>query len=190
MTQSRNIKLVSDDGRLIIRPPLIEDASTICEAVIGSMQELVPWMDWCHPGYSMDETVQWLEGLPQAWVDGENFAFCVFDAMSGESIGGCGLNHINRTYRLANLGYWVRSSRAGRGVATEAARQVAQFGFSEVGLQRVELVAAVENWASRRVADKTGAQFEGILRKRIKIGDKHLDAAMYSLIPSDFLAPI
>jgi RimJ/RimL family protein N-acetyltransferase len=36
------------------------------------------------------------------------------------------------------------------------------------------------------VAEKTGATFEGILRNRIKIGDRNLDAAMHSLIPGDF----
>jgi RimJ/RimL family protein N-acetyltransferase len=36
------------------------------------------------------------------------------------------------------------------------------------------------------VAEKTGARFEGILRKRLKLGDRNIDAAMYSLIPDDF----
>jgi hypothetical protein len=70
-------------------------------------------------------------------------------------------------------------------VATEAAILVAQFGFQELGLRRVEIVTGVENSASRRVAEKASAHFEGILRRRIKLGDRNIDAAMYSLIPED-----
>ena len=36
-----------------------------------------------------------------------------------------------------------------------------------------------------RVAEKAGATFEGILRSRLKLGDKNIDAAMFSLLPED-----
>jgi ribosomal-protein-serine acetyltransferase len=186
MNPSRNIELVSETGRLRMRPPVMEDAPAFCQAVRVSIPELRPWMDWAHPEYVIEETREWLEKLPQSWQEGEHFAFGVFETQSGILLGGCGLNHINRFYRIANLGYWVRSDRTGQGVATEAARRVAQFGFSELGLRRVEIVVAEDNWASRRVAAKTGAQYEGILRRRIKIGDRNFDAAMHSLIPEDF----
>ena len=74
----------------------------------------------------------------------------------------------------------------GEGVATNAAMLVSQFGFHKLGLRRIEIVTGVENKASRRVAEKTGAHFEGILRKRLKLGDRNIDATMYSLIPEDF----
>jgi ribosomal-protein-serine acetyltransferase len=187
MTHSRNIELKSKDGRITLRPLDMHDASAIYEAVLVSKQELMPWMDWCRPDYSKEVTIEWLRNLPVAWEGGEGYEFGIFDTLSGQFLGGCGLNHINRFYLLANLGYWVRSDRAGEGVATEAALLVAQFGFRELELQRVEIVAGVENRASRRVAEKTSAHFEGILRKRIKLGDRNIDAAMYSLIPEDLL---
>lgn len=186
MSPSRDIQLTTDDGRLLLRPAGIEDASALYEAVRASMDELMPWMDWCRPGYTIDDTKKWLRKLPEQWQEGQSFGFAIVDAASGQILGSCGLGHINSSYRIANLGYWVRSDRTGEGIATEAARQVAQFGFRELGLVRIEIVAAVENWASRRVAEKTGAHFEGILRKRLKIGDKNVDAAMHSLVPEDF----
>ena len=71
-------------------------------------------------------------------------------------------------------------------MATEATILLATFGFKELGLRRIEIVTDIENKASRRVAEKAGAQFEGILRKRLKFGDRNIDAAMYSLIPEDY----
>jgi RimJ/RimL family protein N-acetyltransferase len=64
---------------------------------------------------------------------------------------------------VAHVGYWVRTGQTGQGIATAAVRLIARFGFEDLGLQRLELLVAVENLASRRVAEKAGARFEGIL---------------------------
>jgi len=86
---------------------------------------------------------------------------------------------------MGNLGYWVRTTAAGRGIATQAARLMARFAFEQVGLHRVEIVAAIPNIASQRVAEKTGAVREGVLRNRLLIRGVSQDAMLFSLIPSD-----
>jgi len=50
----------------------------------------------------------------------------------------------------------------------------------------VEVVVAVGNTTSLRVAEKIGAQREGILRNRIIVRKDILDAVMFSFIPNDF----
>ena len=86
---------------------------------------------------------------------------------------------------MANLGYWVRTSAARRGVATNATRAVARYGFEELGLQRIEIVAAVRNLPSQRVAEKAGAVREGVLRKRLLIRGEAHDAVLFSLVAED-----
>jgi RimJ/RimL family protein N-acetyltransferase len=187
MDVSRKIELKSTKEKIVLRPPEKDDIPAIFEAVQVSIPELMPWMEWCHPDYSSNETREWLQNLPEEWKEDKNYQFGIFDILSHKFLGGCGLNHINRYYRLANLGYWVRSDRTSEGVATEAAILIAKFGFQELGLRRIEIVTGVENKASSRVAVKTGAHFEGILRKRLKFGNRNIDAAMHSLIPGDLL---
>ncbi|NIS78922.1 MAG: GNAT family N-acetyltransferase [Anaerolineales bacterium] len=186
MSLPRNIELKEINGRIVLRPPVKDNASEIYDAVMVSLDELMPWMDWCTPDYSIEITLEWLDKLPSEWEKGNNYQFSIFDILSGQFLGSCGINHINQAYLLANLGYWVRSDRTGEGIATQAARLVAKFGFQALELRRIEIVTAEENWASRRVAERAGASFEGILRRRIKIGDRNIDAAMHSLIPEDF----
>ena len=185
MNISRDIILKSDDGQLLLRPPLIDDAENIYNAVQVSKPELMPWMDWCRPDFSLDVPIEWIKNQPQDWEQGINYQFLIFDNKSQQFLGGCGLNNINQYYLLANLGYWVRSDRHREGIATEATKRIALFGFQKLGLRRIEIVTREENWASRRVAEKAGAVFEGILRKRIKLGDINVYAAMYSLIIED-----
>jgi len=73
-----------------------------------------------------------------------------------------GLNQFNRNHQLCNLGYWVRTSRAGRGVASSAGRLAARFALAELNLHRVEVLAATGNHASQRAAEKMGAVRESV----------------------------
>ena len=64
-----------------------------------------------------------------------------------------------------------------------AVKLVLQFGFSEIGFTRLEIVALTENTASCGVAEKVGARFECIARNRIFARGKPQDAAVYSIVP-------
>lgn len=65
---------------------------------------------------------------------------------------------------------------------------VARYGFDSLGLARIEILAQVPNVASRRVAEKAGGHLEGIARNRLAFGNRHFDAALYSLLPGDLEA--
>jgi ribosomal-protein-serine acetyltransferase len=172
-------------GTLLIRPFRAADIDAVYEAVRESIDEVSPWLPWCHPAYKKEETSGFILAQDEARRKDEEFAFGVFDSETGAFLGGVGLNQINRRYGMANLGYWVRTSCAGRGIASLAARRVARFGFEELGLQRIEIIAAAGNRASQRTAEKAGALREGTLRKRLLVNGQPQDAVLYSLVAED-----
>src|SRR5262249_4374515 len=127
------------------------------------------------------ETVAWVESRPAAWEAKTDFSFVV-QSESGVILGGCSLNRIEHGNGTANLGYWVRTSATGRGVAARATELLRSWAFAYTELHRLEIMAAVDNLGSRRVAEKVGATREGILRQRLILrGHKH-DAALYSIL--------
>ena len=81
----------------------------------------------------------------EAWKNEDEYSFAVVDAKTGMFLGGVGLNQVNRVHQLCNLGYWVRTSCTGRGIASAAARLAARFGLEELKLQRIEIVVATGN---------------------------------------------
>jgi RimJ/RimL family protein N-acetyltransferase len=180
---SRDITLANDS--ILLRPYRKGDAIATYTAVKESSNELSVWMPWCHDGYALKESEGWIKTCGAAWKKGAAYEFVILDVSTGEHIGGCGLNRINYDDKTSNLGYWVRSSRTGQGVAPAAVHLLAHFGFGELGLNRVEIIAAVENHRSQRVAEKSGATREGILRNRIPLNDGVHDAVVFSLIPQD-----
>jgi ribosomal-protein-serine acetyltransferase len=71
---------------ICIRPYRVEDASALWEAAIASQAELTPWMPWCHPKYSIEESRSWIETQVAAFEQGAAFEFVI---ASGN---GCQLN--------------------------------------------------------------------------------------------------
>ncbi|HEV7121826.1 MAG TPA: GNAT family protein [Rhodanobacter sp.] len=173
------------DGRLRLRPWQNHDATALLDAVRESIEGVGRWLPWCHAGYAADDAMAWIAHCQARWRSGDHFAFGIFDAASGEVLGGVGLGQRNRLHRSANLGYWVRQLRHRQGIAASAAGLVAQFGFARLQLVRIEIIALPDNRASRRTAEKLGARFEAIARQRLWARGQPHDAAVYALIAQD-----
>jgi ribosomal-protein-serine acetyltransferase len=169
--------------RVVLRPNAPSFAPLLSAAARESLATVGRWMPWCHADRTEQDSVDWYRACERHWDADTEYEFSAF-AVSGEYVGAAGLNQFNRVHNFANLGYWVRESWQGRGVAAEAVRLLAEFGFRVLELDRIEIVVAAENLSSRRVAEKAGACYEGIARRRILLRDQVLDAAMYSLVPN------
>jgi RimJ/RimL family protein N-acetyltransferase len=163
-----------------IRPYRADDAPALYQAARESIEDVFPWLAWCHPDYSMAEAVEWTRSKADPSTGGE-LVFAVVGP-GDELLGGCGVNQISRIHRFGNLGYWVRSSAAGRGVARAAVRLTAELVFGTTDLVRLEIVCAVGNRRSQRVAEAAGAVREGVLRNRLLLHGVPVDAVMYSLV--------
>lgn len=173
------------DGKIVLRPFNQPDKELLYEVIIESRDELVPWLQFCHPDYSIEEARLWLSSRDKEWKAGKSYDFAIIDSGSSALLGGCGFNHISDEYKMANLGYWVKTTQVGRGIATKAVLLLAKFGFKELKLNRIEIMADVKNKRSQRVAEKIGAIREGVLRNRLVIHGQVRDVVLFSLIPQD-----
>jgi ribosomal-protein-serine acetyltransferase len=177
-----SIRLI--DEELLLRPFRLDDASQMNCAIRESLKELKPWMSWATDEYSERTAREYITIARARW---EEHTFYAFAVLRGDNLlGACTLSSIHPIYHFCNLGYWIRTSCHGQGIAGRAAKLAARFAFEHLGLIRVEIVIAVGNRASLRVAEKLGAHDEGILLNRMVVGKSIYDAHMYSLLPSDF----
>ena len=172
------------DEEVLLRPFRFEDTLQLYQAVQETLKELRPWMSWANENYSEVTAREYISITRARWEEHTLYAFAITHEY--KIIGVCTLSSIHPIYRYCNLGYWVRRTRHGQGIAGRAAKLVARFGFENLGLIRAEIVIAAGNTASRRVAEKIGAHYEGVLLNRMVVGKSIYDAHMYSLLPSDF----
>lgn len=173
------------DDVITLRRYRAGDVADVFAGVSESITEIHPWMPWCRPGYHVSETEAWVSFATAGWDAGRQFEF-VIRSVNGELLGSGGINSLHDAHPFANLGYWIRTSHTRKGYATRATRLLAEFAFRDLGLQRVEIVAAVGNLPSQQVAEKAGAIHEGILRNRLVIRGTPHDAVMFSFVPTDF----
>jgi RimJ/RimL family protein N-acetyltransferase len=166
---------------IALRPYHPDFAPALFEAARESLAAVGPWMPWLHDGYALENARIWTERQQANFASGIEFDFMILDS-SDRFLGAIGLNSVDLANPRANLGYWVRTSAQGRGVATEATHLIIEWAFANTPLVRLEVVISVENAASLRVAEKAGAVREGVLRSRILLHGRMHDAVLYAFI--------
>jgi ribosomal-protein-alanine N-acetyltransferase len=105
------------------------------------------------------ESVNWLKLVSGLW-ETERIGFCaVIEKQSGALIGWCGLWRLQETGET-EVGYAIAQKFWGRGLATEAAGALLDYGFKTLNLDKIAAVARPENTGSRRVMEKLGMTFD------------------------------
>jgi RimJ/RimL family protein N-acetyltransferase len=115
--------------------------------------------------YDRDRAVSYVESYaPGWWERGDGAAWVITDA-DGNYVGQLDLRIATGDRQVADVGFMTSPHARGRGYMTAALRAAVEFGFAELGLERIEWRAHVGNDASKRVAEKAGFVQEGIQRK-------------------------
>lgn len=159
------------------------DAPALLELARESAADIGPRMMWTDTVTDLAGAEHFIVERLHQWDTGEGYAFVAEDRATGRLLGGGAVGHINRLHRVANLGYFVRTSERGRGLAVALSRLLAEFAFGDLWIQRLEILVEPNNAASLRVAEKLGAVREGILRHRLLIHGVPRDAVVFSLLP-------
>ena len=126
----------------------------------------------------------WLGRYEEGWRDGSRAGFAI-EAHDGDFLGIGMFVHIDWDGQQGEIGYVVGSPARGRGVATRTLRLLTDWGFSELGLERIELWIDVTNQGSERVAQRAGYVREGVLRSYWFKEDIRKDFGIWSRLRSD-----
>jgi RimJ/RimL family protein N-acetyltransferase len=100
-------------------------------------------------GATYEKAAQHVAESIEAWRSGTWYDLGISRVGSAVFLGRVSLDRLGGG-TTANVGYWVRTGQTGQGIATAAVRLVARFGFEDLRLQRLEVLIAVDNLASRR----------------------------------------
>lgn len=117
-------------------------------------------------------------------MENETFAFAI--AVANIAIGSIGIFRQSNIHRqTAELGYYVAEEYWGKGIMTEAVRQICEYVFSESDIIRIYAEPFAYNTASCRVLEKAGFQYEGTLRSNAVKNGKVIDMKMSSLLKEE-----
>lgn len=175
--------------RLVLRAFELRDVEPVYAACQDA--EILRWTTVPNP-YGRKHAEDFVGAIsPAGWREDTLYNFGVF-TKDGELVGSMGLVNISQLHtpqRQAELGFWTAREHRGRGRTTEAARAVATWAFTELGVERLEWLAEVGNEASRAVALKVGFVLEGVQRAKVVNDGIRRDAWVGALLPSDLDLP-
>lgn len=166
----------------IIRQYKKEDIPGFYEAAMESVDEVSQWLPWCDENYTIEDTHYWInEIVPERWATGSGCEFVIVDAETDIILGGCSLEQIDLTRKEANIGYWVRTSATGNGLATKACHFLINYGFDKLNLETIKVIASVENKGSKRVGEKLPYASSDFVKNGFQIRYSISDAVVYRI---------
>ncbi len=178
-----------ETDRLVLRPPQAGDGPALFEAIVESLPELrrfLASLPWVGGPQSVAASEIFCRNAQANFLARKDLPFLLFEKSSGEVVGATGLHRPQWATVKAEIGYWGRVSRAGRGHIGEAVRAVAAYAFEHLPAARLEIVTDEENAASRRVAERCGFRLEGVLRSERRAPDGSLrNTCVYARLPGD-----
>jgi len=108
--------------------------------------------------------------------------------LNGEAIGGVGIMLKEDIHRKnAEIGYWVAENYWGKGIATQAARLMVEYTFTNFDVTRIYASTFDYNVASQRVLEKIGFVKEARLKKALFKNGRYVDEVIMSILKEDFI---
>ena len=173
--------MILETARTLLRPFADGDAQDLYD--YARDPRVGPAAGW-KPHESLEESLRIIHTVFSA-----PNVFAIVDRESGHAVGSVGFVGRPRGEEGLSdeLGYALSPAYWGRGLMTEAAMRVVDYGFTALGLQAIWCSHYAENDRSRRVIEKCGFHYEGTMRQYSRRYDGTLlDGCFYSMTAQEF----
>ncbi|HET8912757.1 MAG TPA: GNAT family protein [Ktedonobacteraceae bacterium] len=171
--------------RLVLRRLQIEDAPALFS--IYSDEESMRYFG-NNPQQSLSDTEALIRRLQALYASRRSIRWGVAFKDSDTLIGTCSLHHFDEGYHCVQTGYDLNRTHWGKGIMTEAMLTVLNFGFTDLGVHRIEAIIDIENERSRKLLLRLGFTYEGNLRQRYFERGIFEDEYYFGLLEDEWLA--
>jgi [ribosomal protein S5]-alanine N-acetyltransferase len=169
--------------RTHVRPLTPADAAAVAE--IFADRQTRRWLPLALPSGPID-AYAWCTGTAQERRDrGDGDHYAVVRREDGALVGCLWTRRTDWAARVTEVSYAVLPAARGFGLAAEAVDALAIALILEHGFQRIELRVAPGNAAARRVAEKAGFSYEGLLRNAGYVDGGRSDLELWSFVAAD-----
>lgn len=149
------------------------------ELVSRNLERLALWEPWAQVPQSLSGTRVYLAWQAQGFGVGTIVPALI--ELDGELVGNCSAR-IDKADGVAEIGYWLDEAQEGAGIAALSVGALVDHVFERTGVGRVQARTATHNDRSRRLLERLGFEFEGVLRSSQRLGDRRVDMAMYARV--------
>jgi ribosomal-protein-serine acetyltransferase len=162
----------------------LKDEEKFFELTDKSREYLREWLPWLDMTTSVEDTKGFIKSCLKNYA--ENKSITTFILYKGEIVGTAGFNQIDWTNKIAYIGYWLGKDYQGNGIMTKVAKALTDYAFNELGLNKVDISAAVKNKKSRSIPERLGFVNEGCIRQAEWLYDHYVDHVVYGMLAKDW----
>lgn len=164
--------------------PTVQAATKLFHLIDTDRIHLGEFLNFVKATQSATDTENFLKMKITGEANGTDRFFLIY--YKNELAGLIDLNLIDQKNKHAEIGYWIHSSFSNKGIISTAVTQIIEIAFEDLALNKVSIIAIVENIASNKVAQKTGFEFVATLREEHFLYGEFRDINRYSLLKNDF----
>ncbi len=173
------------DNEIVLRWPSAADADELFGLLAANRAHLGRWLPWVESA-TVESERRWIEGRLAAKAQGQASPPLIM--YQGALVGCAAIERVELVNKLGEIGYWLAEDFQGRGIVTCACRAVLDYAFCSLGMNRVEIRAALGNQKSRAIPERLGFAFEGAHRQALLLHGQFHDMAVYSILASEWMA--
>lgn len=159
-------------------------AAGLFAAIDANREHLSVFLPWVGHMQAVDDVRAYLKNCEALSADGKEISFVIF--YKNIAAGRIGIHYINTMNRSGAIGYWLSKDAEGKGIITKACIAVINHSFQELGLNRIELKAAVQNFRSQAVPERLGFVKEGTMRQAERVNGEFMDLHLYAILREDW----
>lgn len=179
----RRLPAVIERATLTLRIPTREDGTAVFDAVsetLPSLRQFSAFMPWANHPPSVAASTDFCVSARAAFDEARDYAFLIVRHHDDRVLGSCGLHHVDLDGGRAEVGFWIRKSEQGKGVAKKAIQAIVASALEHLGIQHVRAVTDGENVACRRLCERVGFTLHEVRKQdRKDISGVWRDACVY-----------
>ncbi len=138
------------------------------------------------PHGALRDTQAWIERVTRGYAQREALFWCLCRGAADTAIGSVTFWNPGPGWLCAELGYELSRAYWGQGLMGEAVAAVLAYGFTGLGLRRVEACPLARNTASLNLLRKLGFAYEGNLRQRVPFRGEFHDQLYFGLLSEEW----
>ena len=170
------------NNNILLRLISHNDAEDLFTTVEKNREFLREWLPWVDETKTVEDTKSFIKTSLKQYANNEG-PVCVI-TLDNEIIGVISFQNINTKNKSGGIGYWLSKNHNGKGIMTQCCKVMVEYGFNELGLNRITIPAAKINKKSRAIPERLGFTEEGTLREAEWLND-HGGACWSTIAPEN-----
>ncbi len=159
-------------------------AKLLYDAMDNNREYLSVFLPWIDNMQSVNDFENYIRNCELLCKQEKEVSFVIF--LNERPVGRIGLHHLNLQNKIGAIGYWLTKEAEGQGIISKSCKKLIEYGFNELGLNRIEIKCASENNKSQSIPQRFNFVKEGIMRQAEFVNDAFLDIILYSILKDEW----